>query len=46
MEYVAIRENMNCEELGIETHITPEFVRQGNRSRTCHITRQYQSSRS
>ena len=27
MEYVAIRENMNCEELGIETHITPEFVR-------------------
>ena len=28
MEYVAIRENMNCQELGIETHITPEFVRQ------------------
>lgn len=27
MEYVAIRENMNCTELGIETHITPEFVR-------------------
>ena len=27
MEYVAIRENMNCEELGIQTHITPEFVR-------------------
>ena len=27
MEYVAIRENMNCRELGIETHITPEFVR-------------------
>ena len=27
MEYVAIRENMNCVELGIETHITPEFVR-------------------
>ena len=26
MEYVAIRENMNCEELGIKTHITPEFV--------------------
>ena len=26
MEYVAIRENMNCEELGIHTHITPEFV--------------------
>lgn len=26
MEYVAIRENMNCKELGIETHITPEFV--------------------
>jgi phosphomethylpyrimidine synthase len=26
MEYVAIRENMNCAELGIETHITPEFV--------------------
>ena len=26
MEYVAIRENMNCYELGIETHITPEFV--------------------
>ena len=29
MEYVAIRENMNCAELGIETHITPEFVRHG-----------------
>ena len=28
MEYVAIRENMNCQELGIDTHITPEFVRQ------------------
>ena len=27
MEYVAIRENMNCAKLGIETHITPEFVR-------------------
>ena len=27
MEYVAIRENMNNEELGIYTHITPEFVR-------------------
>ncbi len=27
MEYVAIRENMNCAELGIKTHITPEFVR-------------------
>jgi len=27
MEYVAIRENMNCAELGIATHITPEFVR-------------------
>ncbi len=27
MEYVAIRENMNCAELGIQTHITPEFVR-------------------
>lgn len=27
MEYVAIRENMNCKELGIESHITPEFVR-------------------
>lgn len=27
MEYVAIRENMNCHELGIPTHITPEFVR-------------------
>ena len=27
MEYVAIRENMNCEQLGIETYITPEFVR-------------------
>lgn len=26
MEYVAIRENMNCAELGIATHITPEFV--------------------
>ena len=28
MEYVAIRENMNCQELGIDTSITPEFVRQ------------------
>lgn len=28
MEYVAIRENMNCEELGIKTHITPKFVRE------------------
>ena len=27
MEYVAIRENMNCQALGIESHITPEFVR-------------------
>lgn len=27
MEYVAIRENMNCAEAGIPTHITPEFVR-------------------
>ncbi|MBR2104211.1 MAG: phosphomethylpyrimidine synthase ThiC, partial [Bacteroidales bacterium] len=27
MEYVAIRENMNCAELGIQTSITPEFVR-------------------
>ena len=27
MEYVAIRENMNCAALGIDTHITPEFVR-------------------
>lgn len=26
MEYVAIRENMNCQMLGIETHITPQFV--------------------
>ncbi len=26
MEYVAIRENMNCRALGIESHITPEFV--------------------
>ena len=25
MEYVAIRENMNCAELGIDTHITPEW---------------------
>ncbi len=28
MEYVAIRENANCEQLGIKTFITPEFVRQ------------------
>lgn len=26
MEYVAIRENMNCKELGIDTHISAEFV--------------------
>ena len=28
MEYVAIRENMNNEVLGIKSHITPELVRQ------------------
>lgn len=28
MEYVCIRENMNCAELGIQSHITPEFVRE------------------
>ena len=28
MEYVAIRENNNAQALGIDTHITPEFVRQ------------------
>jgi phosphomethylpyrimidine synthase len=28
MEYVAIRENLLIEQLGIQTHITPEFVRQ------------------
>ena len=28
MEYVAIRENMNCKLLGIDTDIAPEFVRQ------------------
>ena len=28
MEYVCIRENMNCAELGIQSHSTPEFVRQ------------------
>ena len=28
MEYVAIREKMDCEALGIESYITPEFVRQ------------------
>lgn len=27
MEYVAIRENLNNDELGIKSHITPEFVR-------------------
>ena len=27
MEYVAIRENMRCQEVGVESHITPEFVR-------------------
>lgn len=27
MEYVAIRENMDCIERGIKSHITPEFVR-------------------
>ena len=27
MEYVAIRENQNARALGIDTHITPEFVR-------------------
>lgn len=27
MEYVTIRENLNNKELGIETYITPEFVR-------------------
>ncbi len=28
MEYVAIRENMNIADYGIETYITPEFVRE------------------
>lgn len=28
MEYVAIRENMNCHDLGIDTFITPEFIRE------------------
>ncbi len=28
MEYVAIRENNNAKALGIESHITPEFVRE------------------
>lgn len=28
MEYCAIRENANCAAAGIESHITPEFVRQ------------------
>lgn len=28
MEYVAIRENMDCASRGIPTHITPEFVRE------------------
>lgn len=28
MEYVAIRENMNNKKLGIDTYITPEFVRE------------------
>ena len=28
MEYVAIRENMDCREKGVESFITPEFVRQ------------------
>ncbi len=28
MEYVAIRENLNNDELGIDSYITPEFVRQ------------------
>ena len=28
MEYVAIRENMDCEALGVKSHITPEFVRE------------------
>ncbi|MGL4518752.1 MAG: phosphomethylpyrimidine synthase ThiC [Phocaeicola sp.] len=27
MEYVAIRENMDCQARGIQSHITPEFVR-------------------
>lgn len=27
MEYVAIRETMNCEQLGIKSHVTPQFVR-------------------
>lgn len=44
MEYVAIRENMNCEELGIKTYITPEFVRWRNSRRACRIARQHQSS--
>ena len=30
MEYVAIRENLNNKELGIDSYITPDFVRQGS----------------
>ena len=41
MEYVAIRENMNCQELGIDTHITPEYVRD-EIARTCRSSCQHQ----
>ena len=46
MEYVAIRENMNCAELGIETHITPEFVRQEIAAGRALLPCQHQPSRS
>ena len=42
MEYVAIRENMNCKELDIDTYITPEFVRDEIAARTCRTACQHQ----
>ena len=44
MEYVAIRENLQNEMLGIDTHITPEFVRD-EVAWPRHHSRQYQSPR-
>ena len=35
MEYVAIRENMNCEALGIKTHITPRERADDHRATVC-----------
>ena len=45
MEYVAIRENMDCEERGIKTFITPRVCPPKDRRGPCRHSSQYQPSR-